>query len=327
MRLPDGVCLFASVCNTTANAAPISLWLARGESEYLVDLSALLSRPGDTGLTGLAWHDGTLYAAVQSASEPRIIMLNGRLEPLGAMTAPAFADLHSLLAMDGVLLAAATGTQSLLRLNLADRAVTPLCQSPENIHLNSACYDGESLLICYHRRSAEDRRLAAGGVMDVATRRILLHDLGLPHSLMPYGDGCLVLDSVGARVICFDRAGPKVQQTLDGFLRGATRAGNSLFVASSTLRYISRSNPKASPVRNLWDLMTERVRIFELDAATLDVRTESAPVIPGFEIYELLAVPGDLIDPPAERLLQPDRNAVAHLFYDAAKRAAAAQNG
>lgn len=190
MHLPDGVCLFASVCNTVGNAALLSLWLARGDDEYLVDLSTMLNRPGDSGLTGLAWHDGTLYAAVRSAHEPRIIMLNGRLEPLGALAGPAFVDLHSLLAMDGILLAAATGTQSLLGLNLADRTVSLLCQSNDKIHLNSACYSGESLLICYHRPSSDDRRLEAGGVMDLASRRILIQGLRLPHSLTPFGDSC-----------------------------------------------------------------------------------------------------------------------------------------
>lgn len=57
---------------------------------------------------------------------------------------------------------------------------------------------------------------------------------------------------------------------------------------------------------------------------TLKPRAESAAVVPGFEIYELLAVPSELIDPRAERLLPPDKSAIAHLFYYAAKRAAAA---
>ncbi len=324
MRLPDGIWLLASVCNTTPNAAPFALWLARGDKQHVVDLSGVLDRPGDSGLTGLAWHDGTLYAAVQSSPEPRIVLLNRTLAPIGVLTTPAFADLHSLLMVDGALLVSATGKGTLLRLDLTERKVASLCHSEEKIHLNSTCFDGDALLICYHRQSSQDRRLAVGGVMEVASRRVLLQGLGLPHSLMPHRDGFLVLDSVGSRVIRFDRSGVLAERTLAGFLRGAATAGDTLFVASSTLRYISRSNPEVTPARNLWQLMPERVRIYLLDAVTLAVKAEFDPIVPGFEVYELLAVAADAIDPPAERLLQPDRNAIAQMFYDAAGRAAAA---
>ena len=323
VRLPDGICLFASICNTTPNATPFALWLARGETQHVVDLSGVLNRPGDSGLTGLAWHDGTLYAAVQSGTEPRIALLDRSLAPIGALNSPTFTDLHSLLVADGALLVAATGKDTLLRLDLAARTVRLLCQSSEKIHLNSACFDGDALLICYHRQSAQDRRIAVGGVLDVATREVLVQGLGLPHSLMPHRGGFLVLDSVGSRVIRFDRSGVLAERTLTGFLRGAAAAGETLFVASSTLRYVSRSNPGVTPARNLWQVMAERVRIYALDAVTLAVQAEFDPVLPGFEIYELLVVAEDSINPPKDRLLQPDRNAIAQLFYNAAKRAAA----
>jgi hypothetical protein len=42
MTLPDGVTLLATVCNTTPNAVPYALWMARGADQYLVDLSDVL---------------------------------------------------------------------------------------------------------------------------------------------------------------------------------------------------------------------------------------------------------------------------------------------
>lgn len=319
--LPNGVCLLASICNTTSNATPFTLWLARGASEYLVDLSTALGTPGDSGLTGLAWHDGTLYAAVQSGEAPRILQLDHSLTPIGAITAPMFTDLHSLHQTGDGMLVAATGTNTVLRLDLTARTVASLCSGSEKIHLNSACYDGDALLICYHRLVTEDRRLTAGGVLDTTTRRVLVDGLGLPHSLMSYRNGFVVLDSVGARVLRFDRSGVLAEQTLKGFPRGAAVAGNTLYVASSTLRYVSRSKPAPTPARTLWQVMAERVRIYALDAETLAVRAEYEPILPGFEIYELLVVPDDALDPPVERLLQPDRGAIAQLFYEANKRA------
>lgn len=323
--LPDGVCLLASVCNTTPNAVPFALWVARADQQYVVDLSDVLGKPGDFGLTGLAWKDGTLYAAVQGDGDPRLLRLNGALTPTGALSAPAFSDLHSLLMTDQGLLVCATGTNTLLRLDFTSRAVSVLCRGTERIHLNSACFDEDALLLCVHRLKSEDRGLASGGVLDSTARRMIVPGLGLPHSLMPHRDGFLVLDSVGARVIRFDRGGVRAERALSGFLRGATTIGDTLFVASSTLRYVSRRQPGVSPARGLWQLMTERVRIFALDAETLAPLWSFEPVVPGFEIYELLAVGAGAIAPAEERLLQPDRGAIAHLFYEATKLAGAAQ--
>ena len=49
MITPDGTTLLATVCNTTPNAVPYTLWLARGDAQYLVDLSDALNRPGMAG--------------------------------------------------------------------------------------------------------------------------------------------------------------------------------------------------------------------------------------------------------------------------------------
>lgn len=318
MRLPDGLCLLASVCNTTFNAVPFSLWLARGEAQYVVDLSDALNCPGDAGLTGLAWHDGMLYAAVQS-TRPRILVLDRNLKPHDVLESSAFADLHSLHITGDSLLVAATGNNSLIRLDLKQRTAVSLCRTDEKIHLNSACFDGDDLLICYHRLSSQDKRLSAGGVMNTATRSVLLDGLGLPHSLMPLDDGYLVLDSTGSRVIRFDHGGVRAEQKLAGFLRGAAAAGGALYVASSTRRVVSRRNPAISPARNLWQIMSERVRVYRLDRRTLTIRSAFDPIIAGFEIYELLPLALDSIEPDAERLLRPDHNSIAQLFYHAAK--------
>ncbi len=70
MILPSGISLVATVCNTTPNMAAYSLWIAKGEKEYLVDLTDLLREEYDVGLTGLTFHRGKLYVAVQSGRNP-----------------------------------------------------------------------------------------------------------------------------------------------------------------------------------------------------------------------------------------------------------------
>jgi hypothetical protein len=74
-----------------------------------------------------------------------------------------------------------------------------------------------------------------------------------------------------------------------------------------------------SPARELLNVMADQALIYELDEATLALRATHAPILAGYELYELLALDGDLIDPPAERLLSPAASAMAHLFYDSAK--------
>ena len=46
MKLPDGLTLLATICNTTPNAVPCTLWFARGSDQYLVDLSDALDSRG-----------------------------------------------------------------------------------------------------------------------------------------------------------------------------------------------------------------------------------------------------------------------------------------
>ena len=73
--------LLATVCNTVPSVAPFALWLGRGADQAVVDLTDVLNEPGDVGLTGLAWHAGRFYIAVQSAAQPRIVGRTGGWPP------------------------------------------------------------------------------------------------------------------------------------------------------------------------------------------------------------------------------------------------------
>jgi hypothetical protein len=56
--------------------APYSFWIAKGEREYLVDLTDLLHQEQDVGLTGLTYHKGKIYLAVQSGVNPIAAKIN-----------------------------------------------------------------------------------------------------------------------------------------------------------------------------------------------------------------------------------------------------------
>jgi len=321
MIAPEGATLLATVCNATPNAAPYALWLARGKSQHLVDLSAVLGQGGDCGLTGLTSHDDRIYVAIQSTVAARIVILDRSLAPVGVISSPEFADIHSIHAAGDSLIVCSTGARSVLRVDLADHSTVRLCGFDTGVHLNSACFDDADLLVCCHHLAEAVPETVGGGVIDHAGRRVIIAGLGQPHSLLKEANGFLILDSDAHRVVRFDRTGIKLQAFLGGFLRGMTAWQGSLFVARSAGRVISRKNPTVGAAREFWDMEAERVCIYELDEATLKVKAEHFPLVAGFEIYDLLVLDGArAVDPPRQRLIVPDIHAMARAYYESSKR-------
>jgi YD repeat-containing protein len=322
--LPDGMTLAATVCNTTPNMAPYSLWIAKGEREYLVDLTELLHQEQDAGLTGLTYHKGKIYVAVQSGVNPRILVFDRHLECVEAIAHPDFSDLHSLSIANGCLLVVSTGNQSVIAVDLKDHGTTTLFQTEHKIHANSVVQDATGLLVCCQSARHLSGTASQGGVLDVTNQRVILDGLGYPHSLLANGNKFIVLDSSGERVIRFGRSGVVQQQALSGFLRGAAAGAGCLFVAGSVGRVISRKHPQRVASRATWEALGERVCIHELDEKTLALRRTHFPLVAGFEIYELLVLEGhDAVDSPTGRLLLSDQYAISRAFYEAAKSAAA----
>ncbi len=324
MILPGGMTLLATVCNTTPNMAPYSLWLAKGEHEYLVDLTDLLHEDGDVGLTGLTYHRGKIFVAVQTGRDPRILVFDRHLECVDTIRHPEFSDIHSLCIDNGTLLVVSTGNQSVIAVDLRDHSATTLFQTDHKIHVNSVLRDSTGLLVCCQSPGHLFATASHGGVLDVTHQRVVVDGLGYPHSLLPSGRQFIVLDSAGGRVIRFDRGGTARQQVLSGFLRGVTAAAGCLFVAGSIGRIVSRKNPQPVAARTNWATLSETVCIHELDEKTLALRRTHVAMVAGFEIYELLALEGsDTIDSPSGRLLVPNQHALSRAFYEAAKTALA----
>jgi hypothetical protein len=272
-------------------------------------------------LTGLAYHADRIYVAVQSTAAARILILDRSLSPVGVISNPAFSDIHSIHVEGNSLIVCSTGARAVLQVSLADYSVATLCDFEDGIHLNSACFSDTALLVCCHHLSKVFPDVIGGGVIDPGQRHVLIAGLGQPHSLVMEGPGCLILDSDAHRIVRFDRSGIKQHAFLSGFLRGAASWDRSLFVGRSAGRVISRKTPAIKPDRGFWDMDAKQVCIYELDAETLEMRTEHFPLIAGFEIYDLLALDGArAVDPPQDRLIIPDLNAMARAYYEAAKR-------
>jgi hypothetical protein len=313
--------LLATVCNTVPSAAPFALWLGRGSDQAVVDLGAVLES-GDTGLTGLAWHAGQLYVAVQSNHEARIVVLDRQLCPVRTITDPRFVDLHSLTALPDGLLIAATGAGLVLHYRFSDHAIETLCTLGRAVHLNSACCHGDDLLVCCQSVAeiapqADVAAPRAGGVFSMTERRVLVDGLAFPHSVMLANDGFLVLDSGRSRVLRFDRNGIREEQVLEGFLRGMCLLGDRLFVSSGPQRLVSRSTGQIRYERTLREALVERVVLYELDAATLKPRATRRINAAGFELYEVLALSGDALELAPGHTLPADPTAFARLFFNA----------
>jgi hypothetical protein len=324
MILPDGVQLLATVCNATSNAVPYALWLAQGEEQYLVDLSAVLGKIGDNGLTGITYLGDRIYVAVQSTAAARVLVLDRGLAPVGVIASPEFVDIHSIHTVDDSLIVCSTGARSVIRVTTGNHRITRLCEFDANVHLNSACFHDEELLVCCHHPHRVIPEAIGGGVVDAKRQSVVLGGLGQPHSLSLDGDAFIVLDSDAHRVVRFDHDGIQQQQVLSGFPRGIAECRGSLFVASSAGRVISRKNPVVPAARHFWDMEAEPVCIHELDAATLEIKARHFPLVAGFEIYDLLVVEGArAVEPPCERLVVPDIHAMARAYYEATKRALA----
>lgn len=322
--VPDGIVLLATVCNTTRNAAPYALWFARGPEQYLVDLTDLVNEGADHGLTGLAYYDGQLFVAVQSSRAPRILVFDNHMNCTETIMHPEFSDIHSLSVVHGDLIVISTGNRSVVRLDVKRKTTSTLFSTDAKIHVNSAIVENDGLLICCGGSGNLLAAATRGSVIDVTHQDVVVTGLGRPHSLARSGGDFIVLDSLGERIIRFDRNGIIQEQALAGFLRGAATGAGCMFVAGSASRIVSRKNPVAVSTRISWETFSERVCIYELDDKTLTVRRKHFPIVAGFEMYELLVLEdADAFDPRQERLLVPDPYTMSRMFYEAAKYAAA----
>jgi hypothetical protein len=85
-------------------------------------------------------------------------------------------------------------------------------------------------------------------------------------------------------------------------------------VAGGPHRTISRKNPAGAASRTLRDVAQERVKIFEVKQGE-HTRTY-LPELPGFEIYDLLVLPADVVLAPSDdRVVDIEQGAFARYYY------------
>jgi hypothetical protein len=312
MNLPEGLIIVATICNTVRDAGCYALWFSDGRRQCVVDLTESISDA--IGLTGIAYHRGRIYVAVQG-SPSRILVLDLSLQVLETIVDDDFNDLHSLHILGDDLVIVSPKSGKLLKRNLATGSITVVATFDPEAWVSVVLCLADDIWLCGHHLRYLDPNARDGGIFSIAQGRTILDGLVRPHSLMRYRDGFVVLDSGNARVVYFDGSGINHVVQLDGFLRGAAIAGERmLLVAGGPHRTISRKNPTGEASRRLRDVTHERLKIFEVDQGA-HTRTW-LPELPGFEIYDLLVLPPDVtLTPDADRVVELESGTFARFYY------------
>lgn len=304
--------LFATICNTVGEASAYSLWLMANGRQFVVDLSGHLNDA--SGLTGIAWHDGRIYVAVQSPA-PRILVLDVTLNVVDTIRHESFSDLHSLHVVGDFLFIVSARSGILFRRDLRTGEMTVQARFDPRTWVCDALCMADDIWLCGHNISYLDSAAQGGGIFSMRERRAVVDGLSGPHTLMRYGDGFAVLDSANAQVVFFVPGGERRTVQLQGFLRGAVISGkDTLLVAGGPDRTMSRKNPEGDGARGLRQVLHERLRVFELKPdAPVKV---FLPEFPGFEIYDLFPLPaGIAVRPAADRIIPAEPGLFARFYY------------
>ena len=307
----DEAALLATICNTVGEASAYTLWFMRGGRQFVADLSGHMDRAA--GLTGIAWYGGRLYVAVQS-DEPRILVLDMALNLVGTIVHEGFNDLHALHVVGDTLLIVSARNGCVFQRNLTNGETSLLVQFDPNAWVCDVLAGPDDIWLCCHHLDRLDPAASGGGVYSARRRRVLLDGLSGPHTLMRYRDGYAVLDSAKAQLVFFRPDEPRRTVALRGFLRGAAVVGDdALLVAGGPDRTISRKNPQGDGARALHQVLDERLRIFDVrSGAVADV---FLPECPGFEIYEMLALPAAAGFAPGARAIAAEPGLFARFYY------------
>ncbi|HEX3464609.1 MAG TPA: DUF4915 domain-containing protein, partial [Candidatus Elarobacter sp.] len=232
-----------SLCNV-GHGAP-SLLVLDTASRTITPL-AISSGCGATGLCVL----GEEIVVAYQRQEACVGMLDARTLRLRFEAPLAGArDVHSVTAWNGGLAVASTGTDEVLWYRydgtaFTDRTVLWSGGTGEGdlLHVNAVAVHDGTLLCCAFgpRRSQSDLWSDARGgfVYDVVNRRVVLDDLGHPHTLISLGGELYLCESSRRLFRSIDRS----IAALNGYTRGVAPLGGArLLVGTSVGRVTSRS--------------------------------------------------------------------------------------
>jgi len=294
--------LLVSFCNTTGPAAArLAVYDIAGER--LRDL-ALSDMPATIGTTGLATDGERIYVASQVARWPgsaRSFLFTLARKDLSLLSTYTFRharDVHSICWRAGALLAVSSGTDEIVRLDLARGVVVSEAvhwradpndrKREDSLHLNGICLAPDGLIVCgFGKKAGKHWSSATSGFLYNADRRhTIAAEVEQPHSVTSDGEALFFCESRKMAVRAHRGASLRVQQELPGYTRGICRAGASLFVATSTGRRTSGDATLENPAES--GVPHGECTISRLDPTSLAPKSIVSFGVGALEIYDLL---------------------------------------
>jgi hypothetical protein len=249
------------------------------------------------GATGLALSSQHVYAIIQDQERHLAVFDRTTMALCGAPSLPEMADAHSLWVDGESLYVVSTGTDEVVRIGMNGSEIgshevywRPDTDAPraDVHHLNAILGFGGDLFVSgFGRKSGATWSSARDGfIVNVTEQRVVASGIEHPHSLVMLGDSLAFCESRRSTVQVI--GDPRMQQ-LPGYTRGMCVAGETLYVATSTGRRVSKST---GLVNNADDPGAPHggCAICRLSATSLAVEEIIDLSNYGYEIYDLLPV-------------------------------------
>ena len=210
-------------------------------------LDGTWTRLSDKSATGLAIHDGEVYAGFQQGLVPGEHTLAClRQNKPHEVSSNLIYDIHDIAVLDSGIYVVGTWENAVLRFDttsceLLDR--WQLSEAVDSWHINSVAEWNGELVYSAFGEFAEHRgyaNYARGEGFVRSLRSDTLHITGLhkPHTLVPTSDGGLLIGNSGEGELRYYDARATLMRTLQlgGFVRGITHTGDHLYAGVSAKR-------------------------------------------------------------------------------------------
>ena len=196
--------------------------------------SSIRSHMGGTGLAH--WRDG--YVLLINSTPTQAVILNADLEVTEVLDLPPVVDAHSILVLDDLWLAVATGSDSVVAIDPATGTTSTIWRAPGDgtdvVHVNSVfSYMGSLGVTAMGRRHGSLASAVDGLALNLMTGEVLMRPIFHPHSARQVDEELVVCESSRGRLR--SSSGSVLPIPL-GYVRGFDATAEHLVVGTSRHR-------------------------------------------------------------------------------------------